>query len=72
MSEHCPQGEARDMKHGTTMTMGGMSRGYGETLIQQYGGELTDYGLLTRADGQPVQEPLPPQPGLNSMGMRCP
>ncbi|MCQ5312534.1 DUF4314 domain-containing protein, partial [Flavonifractor plautii] len=27
MSEHCPQGEARDMKHGTTMTMGGMSRG---------------------------------------------
>ena len=31
-----------------------------------------DYGLLTRADGQPVQEPLPPQPGLNSMGMRCP
>ena len=46
--------------------------GYGETLIQQYGGELTDYGLLTRADGQPVQEPLPPQPGLNSMGMRCP
>lgn len=46
--------------------------GYGEALIQQYGGELTDYGLLTRADGQPVQEPLPPQPGLNSMGMRCP
>ena len=27
MSEHCPQGEAWDMKHGTTMTMGGMSRG---------------------------------------------
>ena len=24
MSEHCPQGEAKDMKHGTTMTMGGM------------------------------------------------
>ena len=46
--------------------------GYGEALIQQYGGELTDYGLLTRADGQPVQKPLPPQPGLNSMGMRCP
>ena len=46
--------------------------GYGETLIQQYGGELTDYGLLTRADGQPVQKPLPPQPGLNGMGMRCP
>ena len=45
---------------------------YGETLIQQYGGELTDYGLLTRADGQPVQKPLPPQPGLNGMGMRCP
>ena len=36
--------------------------GYGEALIQQYGGELTDYGLLTRADGQPVQKPLPPQP----------
>ena len=35
--------------------------GYGEALIQQYGGELTDYGLLTRADGQPVQEPLPPR-----------
>lgn len=46
--------------------------GYGEALIQQYGGELTDYGLLTRADGQPVQKPLPPQPGLNGMGMRCP
>ena len=46
--------------------------GYGEALIQQYGGELTDYGLLTRADGQPVQKPLPPQPGPNSMGMRCP
>ena len=27
MSEPCPQGEAKDMKHGTTMTMGGMSRG---------------------------------------------
>ena len=44
--------------------------GYGEALIQQYGGELTDYGLLTRADGQPVQKPLPPQPGLNGMEMR--
>ncbi len=27
MSEPCSQGEAKDMKHGTTMTMGGMSRG---------------------------------------------
>mgnify|MGYP000171698252 CR=1 FL=1 len=27
MSEPYPQGEAKDMKHGTTMTMGGMSRG---------------------------------------------
>ena len=27
MSEPCPQGEAKDIKHGTTMTMGGMSRG---------------------------------------------
>ena len=46
--------------------------GYGETLIQQYGGELTDYGLLTRADGQPVQKPLPPQPtrGGRQMEMR--
>ena len=46
--------------------------GYGETLIQQYGGELTDYGLLTRADGQPVQKPLPPQPtrGSRQMEMR--
>lgn len=44
--------------------------GYGEALIQQYGGELTDYGLLTRADGQPVQEPLPPQPKLGGMEMR--
>ena len=33
--------------------------GYGEALIRQYGGQLTGYGLLTRADGQPVQEPLP-------------
>ena len=32
---------------------------YGEALIRQYGGQLTGYGLLTRADGQPVQEPLP-------------
>ena len=46
--------------------------GYGEALIQQYEGELTNYGLLTRADGRPVQEPLPSRPGLNSMGMRCP
>ena len=46
--------------------------GYGEALIQQYGGELTDYGLLTRADGQPVQNPLPPQPprGGRQMEMR--
>ena len=44
--------------------------GYGEALIQQYGGELTEYGLLTRADEQPVQEPLPPQPKLGGMEMR--
>lgn len=44
--------------------------GYGEALIQQYGGELTDYGLLTRADSQPVQEPLPPQPKLGGIEMR--
>ena len=44
--------------------------GYGEALIQQYGGELTDYGLLTHADSQPVQEPLPPQPKLGGMEMR--
>ena len=44
--------------------------GYGEALIQQYRGELTDYGLLTRADSQPVQEPLPPQPRLGGMEMR--
>ena len=44
--------------------------GYGEALIQQYRGELTDYGLLTRADNQPVQEPLPPQPKLGGMEMR--
>ena len=43
--------------------------GYGETLIQQYGGELTDYGLLTRADGQPVQKPLPPQPTRGGVQM---
>lgn len=43
--------------------------GYGEALIQQYGGELTDYGLLTRADGQPVQEPLPPQPTRGGVQM---
>ena len=42
--------------------------GYGEALIQQYGGELTDYGLLTRADSQPVQ--LPPQPRRGGMEMR--
>lgn len=45
---------------------------YGEALIQQYEGELTNYGPLTRADGRPVQEPLPSHPGLNSIGMRCP
>ena len=43
--------------------------GYGEALIQQYRGELTDYGLLTRVDGQPVQNPLPPQPKLGGMEM---
>ena len=43
--------------------------GYGEALIQQYGGELTDYGLLTRADSGPVQEPLPPQQKLGGMKM---
>ena len=43
--------------------------GYGEALIQQYGGELTDYGLLTQVDGQPVQKPLPPQPKLGGMEM---
>ena len=44
--------------------------GYGEALIQRYGGELTDYGLLTRVDGQLVQNPLPPQPKLGGMEMR--
>ena len=44
--------------------------GYGEALIQRYGGELTEYGLLTRADNQPVQEPLPPQQKLGGMEMR--
>lgn len=43
--------------------------GYGEALIQRYGGELTDYGLLTWVDGQPVQNPLPPQPKLGGMEM---
>ena len=43
--------------------------GYGEALIQRYGGELTDYGLLTRVDGRPVQNPLPPQPKLGGMEM---
>lgn len=43
--------------------------GYGEALIQQYGGELTDYGLLTRAGGQPVQKPLPPQPTRGGVQM---
>ena len=43
--------------------------GYGEALIQRYGGELTDYGLLTRVDGKPVQNPLPPQPKLGGMEM---
>ena len=43
--------------------------GYGEALIQRYGGELTDYCLLTRVDGQPVQNPLPPQPKLGGMEM---
>ena len=27
---------------------------YGQTLIQRYGGVLTDYGLIERADGQPI------------------
>lgn len=43
--------------------------GYGEALIRQYGGDLTDYGLLTRADGQPVQKPLPPQPTRGGVQM---
>ena len=44
--------------------------GYGEAMIQQYGGELTEYGLLTRADEQPVQKPLPLQQKLGGMEMR--
>ena len=43
--------------------------GYGEALIHQYGGELTDYGLLTQEDGQPVQKPLPPQPTRGGLQM---
>ena len=44
--------------------------GYGEALIQQYGGELTDYGLLTRADGQAVQgiQPLRRGPRCRKLG----
>ena len=29
---------------------------YGETLIEESGGELTPYGLLTRRNGQPVKD----------------
>lgn len=43
--------------------------GYGSTLIRQDGGQLTGYGLLTRTDGQPVQEPLPPQHTQGGMQM---
>ena len=28
---------------------------YGQALIQAGGGELTDYGLIERCDGQPIQ-----------------
>ncbi len=45
--------------------------GYGEALIQQYGGELTDYGLLTRADGQRCRNRCPqPTRGGVQMEMR--
>ena len=29
---------------------------YGEALLEENGGELTSYGLLTRKDGQPVAD----------------
>ena len=29
--------------------------GYGEAVMEQYCYELTDYGLISRRDGQPVQ-----------------
>lgn len=38
-------------------------------LIRQDGGQLTDYGLLTRTDGQPAREPLPPQHTQGGMQM---
>ncbi len=30
---------------------------YGQSLIQRCGGMLTDYGLIERKDGQPIQVP---------------
>lgn len=36
---------------------------YGEALIQKSGGVLTSYGLIERADGQPVQSPRQEQTG---------
>ena len=44
---------------------------YGETLIQKCGGVLTDYGLVERRDGQPVQaiENQPRQDGPAMGGM---
>jgi len=39
---------------------------YGQSLIQRYGGMLTDHGLIERKDGQPVQtmENQPQQGGM--------
>jgi len=35
---------------------------YGQALIKHHGGVLTDYGLIERKDGQPVQTPQEGQP----------
>jgi len=35
---------------------------YGQALIKHQGGALTDYGLIERGDGQPVQTPQEGQP----------
>ena len=41
---------------------------YGQTLIQHCGGMLTDYGLIRRNDGQPIQA-IEQQPQQGRMEM---
>ena len=39
--------------------------GYGKALMERYNSQLTDYGLVVRKDGQPIQSPEVPSVQMN-------